>query len=118
MSDFMRAGGVGMWVVLAFGLGTLVTAAMFARRPKESLLGFFRGLSKALVFAVLATLSTNLAATFYSVAKRFPEDPHRDVIAMMGVAESLSPAILGFAMLAIAWLVTAVGVRRLGAAGI
>jgi hypothetical protein len=118
MSYLMKAGGFSMWVVLLFCIAALGTAVLFARRPKESLLGFFRGLSKATVFTILGGLASNLAATFYNVAHRFADDPDRALIAMLGVSESLSPAILGFSLLGIAWLITAVGVRRLGATGI
>jgi hypothetical protein len=36
------------------------------------------------------------------------------LIVMTGIAESLTPAILGGAFLTLTWIVTAVGMRRLG----
>jgi len=114
----MRSGGFPIWIVLALAGAALVTAVLFARRPREALLGFFRGLSKAAVCAVIGGVAANLAMTFHNVANRFAEHPDRDLLAMVGISESLSPAILGFSLLAIAWLITAVGIRRLGAAGV
>ena len=113
MMYLMRAGGFPMWIVLLFGIIILAAAILFARRPDEGKLGFIRGMSVATVFAVVSGLASNLAATFYKSlhVPEFRAELLESVL--MGVSESMSPAILGFSILSIVWLITAVGVRRL-----
>lgn len=115
MSDLMRAGGMGMWFILAFGLATLVTAGLFIWKPSDARLGAIRGLSMATVFSILSGLCAAAAATLHHVAwdPRFADD--RVAYLMQGFSETMAPGILGFSLLALAWLTTAVGLRRLGA---
>lgn len=115
MMYLMRAGGFPMWIVLLFGIIVLAAAILFAWRPDEGKLGFIRGMSMATVFAILSGVSADLAATFYKVT-RVPEFRAELVESVLsGLSESMSPAILGFSILSIVWLVTAMGVRRLAA---
>lgn len=117
MMTFMRAGGYSMWIVLLFGIITVVTAAMFAYRPDEGRLGFVRAMTWAVVFATLSGVAADVAATFHKVAN-IPEMQQGLDIAlypMMGLSESMAPAILGFSMLGISWFITAIGIRRLSA---
>lgn len=114
MVEFMRSGGMGMWFILAFGLSTLVTAVLFCQRPTDARLGLIRGLSTATVFSTLCGLAAGSAKTLHYVADpRLADD--RAGWLMQGLAETLSNGILGFSLLALAWLVTAFGLRRLGA---
>lgn len=112
----MRAGGFGMWVVLLFGLITLFTAGRFAFKPREDAVGILRAMSAATVFSVLSALSSNLAAVFWKVpnTEEWAKSPDMPLIVMTGLAESLTPCMLGFTMLGLAWLMTAVGYRRIG----
>jgi hypothetical protein len=43
--------------------------------------------------------------------------PDLPLVVMIGIGESLTPAILGFSVLAIAWLVGAFGQRRMVISG-
>ena len=120
MMAFMQAGGLGIWIVLLFGVLTLVAAVAFAARPDPRRVELTRALSQATVFAVLTAVCANLAAVGWKVPQneewaKSPELPlivRTIEVASEPVAESLTPAILGFALLGIAWFVTAVGVRR------
>ena len=118
MMDFMREGGYAMWVVLLFGGITMTAAVIFALRPREEQLGFIRGMSTATVFAIISGVAADLGATFHNVANR--EESHNfpdlAVHTMVGLSESMSPAILGFTMLGIVWFIMAVGLRRLATA--
>jgi hypothetical protein len=116
MIEFFQAGGWSMFLILALGLLTLGAAAMFMRKPEARDVGMIRGFSVATVFAVLCGVATDLATVFTHVPNHpeWAHSPDMPLIVMTGLGESLTPAILGFSMLTLAWLVTAVGVRRLG----
>lgn len=107
-----------MFVVLLFGGLTMATAAVFVWRPAERHVATIRSLSTATVFSVLTGLASNLAAVFSHVPTHpeWSKSPEMPLIVMTGLAESLAPVLLGFAMLTLAWGITAVGLRRLGAA--
>jgi hypothetical protein len=112
---FMAEGGWAMWFVLALGLITLGAAAGFASRPVPRRGEAVRSFSRATAFAVLSALSANLAAVGAKVPANpeWANSPRLPLIVMEGIAESLAPAILGFTLLSFAWIVEAVGQRRL-----
>ncbi|MEZ4220515.1 MAG: hypothetical protein R3B13_06245 [Polyangiaceae bacterium] len=116
MYEFLRLGGVPMIFVLLFGALTLAAAVTFARRPMERMVGMIRGMSIATVFVVLSGVASGLVATFTRVPQtpEWANDPKVSLIIVTGIGESLTIAIVGFSFLAIAWLVTALGVRRMG----
>lgn len=111
----MRAGGVPMWIVLLFGLVTLGAAVYLAWKPTASKVAFVRSMTAATGFAVLS----GMAAAVGAVMTRVPANPEwaaspdLHLIVMTGLGESMSAPILGCAMLAVAWALTATGVRRL-----
>lgn len=114
MIEFFMAGGFVMWFVLAFGLAALVGAVLFARRPHELRLGALRALSWATAFAAFSGFIAGIALTLRACAGLEGADAsewHRYF--MMGFAESSSNLILGTSLLALTWLVIAVGLRRL-----
>ncbi len=115
MLEFLRAGGVGMVFVLLLGVGTLVTAALFARRPDERRMALLRSLTVATVFSILTAVATNIAAVMFKVPSHpvWSKSPDIHLIIMTGLGEALTPAILGFAFLTLIWLVAGVGMRRL-----
>ncbi len=117
MMEFFVAGGWPMFVVLLFGVLTLIASVTFFRKPDERHIGMIRGLSVATVFTVLAAICTDLAAVFHNVPNNpeWAQSPDMPLIVMTGLAEALTPGMLGFTLLSLAWLVTGVGVRRLGA---
>ena len=116
MLELFKAGGWPMFAVLLMATLALASAVHFAVRPQARAIGMIRGFSTASVFAVLGGITMDLATVFSRVPSH-PEWSQSDdmpLIVMTGISESMSPAILGFNMLALVWLVTAVGVRRLG----
>jgi hypothetical protein len=104
-----------MWVVLLFGLITLVASGLFAFRPDERKIGFIRAMSAATLFSVLSGVSSDLAAVMHKVPQHpeWSKSPELHLIVMTGIGESLAPAVLGFTLLSLVWMVAAVGVRRL-----
>ncbi len=116
MIEFFKMGGFPMWFVLAFGGLTLAAAVSFARRPMERQVGMIRGMSIATVFVILSAMAVAMmtVATRVPLNEAWANDPKVWLIVLTGFGESLTPAVLGFSFLAMAWLVTALGVRRMG----
>lgn len=115
MVEFFQAGGFVMFFVLGFGALAIAAAVYFARSPDDRRLGLIRALSSATLFSLLAGVATDLATVFHNVPSHpeWLEGTSVEMVVMTGLAESLTPAILGFTLLSLASLVTAVGMRRL-----
>lgn len=113
MPKFMIEGGVGMWFILLFGGGTLIGAVLFARRPDELRLSALKAISACTLLASLTGFVAGVAKTFEACA-RLPGDqrPLWPFFALKGVSESSTNLIFGFALLTLAWLVIAIGLRR------
>ena len=109
-------------VIVAFvaivGLAALVTAIRFVLRPTEHGLAVVRPLSAATTFATLGAFLHGVATALVNVVRGLEQAP--DVAAtskawtlfLAGLAEATVPLILAFALLAVAWLLVAVGLRR------
>ena len=117
MLDLIRQGGWSMLFVFVLGSATWLTSVALAFRPSERGIAIVRALSAATAFIVLAGLSANVAAVMHNVPSlvEAPDSPELSTLIMVGLGESLAPAILGFALLSLAWLSTAFGLRRLAA---
>jgi hypothetical protein len=121
MMTLMREGGVPMWFILAFGLCALGASIGYAVRGGPKLMALTRGMSMATLFAVLAGLAAALGATCNALAgRRMPdvslEVPHGALYLLTGLSESMSPPIVGFALLALTAMFGAVGGFREAAA--
>jgi hypothetical protein len=115
MLRFMQEGGYSMWLILVLGLLSLGLAASFAVRPAERKLNILRPLSLATVFSILGAISADIG----TVMKRVPQLPEftgspdvRLALYTSGIGESMVPAILGFTVLSLVWILAAVGFRR------
>lgn len=119
MIEFFKAGGFPMFVVLFLGLAALIAAGFFAFRPDEGRVGTIRALSTSTGFSVLAAVAADLATVCYTIPNNpeFSKSGEVHLIVLMGIAESLTPAIMGCTMLALVWMMVAVGHRRLAASG-
>jgi hypothetical protein len=113
MLNLIREGGFVMVFVIGFGLTALVAAILFAVRPAQRKLPFVRGMSMATLFAVLSGICADLAAVAHAIPKQFADDPKWYLVTILGFGESMAPGILGFTLLSLVWLVSAVGERRL-----
>lgn len=113
MLDFFRGGGWAMFVVLATVIPLLISSAKFARNASPQGLSMIRALTMAVLFASIGGVVTNLA----SVARNVPNDPEmlKEPLAniLLGINESMAPAILGFPLITVAWILVAFGVRRM-----
>ena len=114
MLEFIRSGGFPILVVIGFGLATMVTAAMHAYRPTIRRADIVRALSAATVFSTLAAVAACVGAVMHHVPgnPQWAKSPDLPLIVMTGLGESMSPAIMGFSMLALAWMLCAIASRR------
>jgi hypothetical protein len=111
---FFQEGGWGMWFVLLFGLITLAQAIGFAWRPDERRRAALETLNRATIYAIIGTVALDLAAVARAPRQMpWSEAPRIELVLLEGIAESLAPAILGFALLSFTWMVGSVGQRRL-----
>jgi hypothetical protein len=113
MPNLIRDGGFSMWFILAFGGIALVTAFVFAARPDVRSERFIAWMGLATLGATLCGVASDIATTLYFVAGHEMAPDRRVQIAMQGTAESMAPAIVGFAILSLVALMVAVGKRRL-----
>jgi len=99
-------------VITLFVLGVAISLAI---RPTEHKLGILRPLSLALVFALIGALFGGLANTLQaSIQNAAAGDGGKMVeILLAGMSEALVPGAVGFAVLAIAWGLAAIGLKRL-----
>ncbi len=113
----MQEGGFPMWFIVGFGLAGLVAAALYAKTVSSRYAALARGLALATLMATLAGTTAALGAVFSALAgERFPDlnilKPDGPQVLMKGLAESMSPGIMGFALLALSALFYAVGSYR------
>jgi hypothetical protein len=112
--ELMQAGGVGMWGVLALGGTSLVSAALFARRPERRRLGFIACMALATLGSLTLSSITGFATVGIYASQMARDGQPVLPVLLAGAGESLAPAVLGLALLTVTAVVTAVGMRRLG----
>ncbi len=115
MLEMFRNGGYPMWFILVFGVVALIAATLFAARPEATKVGAIKALTVATLLSVGSGVASDIAAVGLKVPANpaWAHSPDLALIVMQGVGESMSPAIMGFSLLSMVWLVVAVGQRRL-----
>jgi hypothetical protein len=114
MQWLIVAGGFPSLVIMVFGLIAIAAAVGFAVKPEVRKLPYLG----ALCAAVLCSVFSGVAIDLIAVSKYFEQkgaelgDSFGQVL-IIGVGESLAPVVLGFSVLAIVALVSAIGFRRL-----
>jgi hypothetical protein len=135
MMALFRDGGWSMYWVVGLGFMALAQAAYFASRPHATHEGFLKWMSRALLWAILTGICSDIG-TVMSVGAQVMSATHQKMldeglsgqvsgqladsetrtrIICQGISESLSPGIVGFAFLTVVAMLTAVGRRRLDA---
>jgi hypothetical protein len=100
------------------GLGALWTATRFALRPTEHGLAVLRPLSTTTTFAALTAFLLGITNSLAAVTHRLEQAVDAAATAkawqilLAGLGEATVPLILAFALLAVAWLLATVGLRR------
>ena len=100
--------------MLVVSVLTLASAISMAIRPGERKLAVFRPLSVCTVMTILSSTATALALTFKRAADAsvIPWNVEATGHLLAGLAESMVTAVLGFSVLAVSWLLVALGFRR------
>ena len=97
--------------ILIVGVAAVATAARFAIQPRERTLAILRPLTASTAFATVSAMMGGIALSLKNAADgALSADALQLLVA--GFAESAVPGVIGFAFLAVAWLLTAVGFRR------
>jgi len=110
--------GPFFWFVVIVGLVTLAAAVCFAFRPAERTLAVIRPLAAATTFSSLAAFLLGVANGLVALNRLLERAPDAAASAqawrtsISGFAESPAPLVLAFALLAVTWLLVAVGLRR------
>lgn len=104
--------GFAAFVTVAAGM-TFAAAVSMALRPGERTLAVFRHLSAATILALLSGLAGGLALAFQRAAEIGGTwGPAAAGRLFAGLAEAMVPALIGLAVLAVSWLLAALGLRR------
>ena len=110
MSEFMEAGGLGMYPTLAFGLLLTGLGVAHAVRPGRRLMTLF--IIHGFVVMALGSLGTIMGfiQTFYAVP-RLPEVEQYPTM-LMGLAESLHNLMLALIFIVLPTLILSAGALR------
>lgn len=114
MQKFFEEGGFAMFFLLAFGVATLAAAAVYATRLSRVTLRITLALALATTFTTLTGICVDLAAVGHGApayVARHPGVPLAEAV-LQGIAESLAPGVLGFTFVALAALITTLGLYR------
>ena len=107
--------GVFGKLTIVVAMGTIVVAGSYAVRPTEHKLGLMRPLSLAAIFATISGVVGGWVAVLASVPAT--ADGRLPVASLYeGAAESLMVGFVSFGLLAIAWMLVAIGGLRRHAA--
>jgi len=114
MLTLFQEGGFPMWFLLAFGGLLLIAGVRFAMHPGSARLRLTLALGAATLFTTVTAVSTALATVGHQVPTYLARHPEQTLpsVLLQGVAESLSPAIVGCTVLALAALLIALGCYR------
>jgi hypothetical protein len=114
MLTLFQEGGFPMWFLLAFGGLTLICAGRFATRPDSSRLRLAGALGITTLFTTFTAICADLAAIGHHLPEYLLGHPtvSFSTALMQGVAEAMSPAILGFTVLSLAALLLGLGFHR------
>jgi hypothetical protein len=109
-----------MYLILAFGMLGLGTAIRLAIKADPRGYDFVKYISLAIVWSIFSGTVSDFAATFYYLTK-MPESTdwgHWRATLAEGLAESMSPPILGGTFLALIALFSAVAAARIERKGL
>jgi hypothetical protein len=100
-------------VIFLFSLVTLGIGISYAITPGERKLGMLRPMSVATLFSILSGVCAGLGASFLAVSESTNVIGSQESAHLFaGLAEASVPAVFGFTVLAVSWLLAAVGMRR------
>ena len=104
--------------VVVLGVVAVVAGARLAVEPTERRLALLRPLTTASICASVSATSAGVmtalkvAAGGAAAGSGTQANAIAEALLLRGLAESAVPAAAGFALLAVAWLLAAIGLRR------
>lgn len=120
MLSMVRDGGFPMWFILIFGVVALFGGTRAVARPDRRHLAFVKGMCVVLAASSLSGICACLATVLHRMPSEMLSDvPPADLaqrwhlLTLLGIGESLSCGIIGFAFLAVTALCGAVAAQRL-----
>jgi len=113
MLEFFRAGGFNMFPLTALGIAILFPAVRFARNADPQRLSLIRALTTAIAFCTITGVAAGLASTCHFVVTQPEAQKDPLPFLLQGFAETLTNVMLGGAIVLLAWILVAVGVRRM-----
>jgi hypothetical protein len=116
MIRLFEEGGYPMWFLLAAALATLAAAGRFAAAPTEARLALTRSLSATTLLSMLMGTAVAVAAVGHGAAEYLAHHPGETMVTVLlqGVAECMSPVILGCSCLAVVSVLVSFGRLRAG----
>jgi hypothetical protein len=120
MWTWFVSGGWVMWLLLVVGALAVLACAKFARLPDPKQLARIGELRRALAWGTFVGIASDLAAVGLHINARddWAHSPDLALLVLQGIAESLSPAMLGGGLLVVTSLLLAAGHGRLNRLGI
>jgi hypothetical protein len=114
MLTLFREGGFPMWFLLVFGGISLISGARFALNPDSARLRLALAMGAATLFTMITAISAAVATVGHHAPEYLARHPQMTLasVLLQGMAESLSPAILGSTVLTLAALFIALGCYR------
>lgn len=112
MLNFIRDGGWGMFLIMAFGTASLVAAGWYAYRARAKPPGSLWGMALATLFVTFAGFAADLKAVFTYLAGDAIDPAQRARILCEGLSESLNTMIMGFMFLALTAVLASYGAAR------
>jgi hypothetical protein len=109
--DAFHQAGILAKLTLLVGLGPLGLAIAYVLRPAERPLAIMRPVSLAAIFAGICGLVAGLIAVLTTIAATLPQPVHVPSV-YVGLSEAFVAPLVNFGLLAIAWLLVAVGMTR------
>ena len=109
--DAFNNSGVFAKLSLLVGFGPPGLALAYALRPADRMLAVMRPVSLAAIFAAISGLVAGLIAVSMGIAATLPRSLELPNV-YLGLSEALVPALINFGLLAVAWLLVALGMMR------
>lgn len=110
----MTLGIIVTFIILVLGLFTAGVSFSFMFKPTEAKLGFIRPLSIATTYASIVGVVSGLALSLARISLELEggKGAGSTAVFLGGISEALVPSIVGFSLLAVAWLAVSLGMRR------
>lgn len=112
MRTLVIEGGIPIVFLLVLTLATLASALSFAARPSRRGERSLRHAVYATLFATLVAIALDVGATLHHAGGQMTLE-RRVQMVVVGLGESMAPAIVGLGALAVVSLLRAVGHARL-----